>query len=223
MLIVGGDLDSLTPLSDAQVFGPTLGRNVRVVTLPNTVHVTSEGDTMLVAGASCARRVIRAFVRAPGKLQSLDTGCAGHIPPVHTPGSYPLNLADATPATLAAGPDPGVQARRAAIVAAGALADATIRRFYLGADSEDSPGLRGGTFTTAGEDPMRLKLTGIRFVRDATVGGRATWRPSTGALSAKLVVRATGSPATRVAVSWKQRSRLATARVGAATLTLAAP
>ena len=33
MLIVGGDLDSLTPLSDAQVFGPTLAKRTRVVTL----------------------------------------------------------------------------------------------------------------------------------------------------------------------------------------------
>ncbi len=221
MLIVGGDLDSLTPLSDAQVFGPTLGRNVRVVTLPNTVHVTSEGDTMLVAGASCARRVIRAFVRAPRKLQTLDTRCTGHIPPVHTPGAYPPTLADATPATLAAGPDPGLQARRAATVAAEALADATVRRFYSGTDT--GPGLRGGSFRASGDDPTRLKLTGIRFVRDATVGGSGSWRPSTGALSARLVVRAAGSPATRVTVSWKQRSRLATAKVGAATLTLAAP
>ena len=45
LLIVGGDVDSLTPLSDAQVFGPTLGAKVRVVALANTVHVTSEGDT----------------------------------------------------------------------------------------------------------------------------------------------------------------------------------
>ena len=84
-----------------------------MVTLPNTVHVTSEGDDMLVAGASCARRVIRAFVRAPGKLQSLDARCAGHIPPVHTPGAYPASFADVPPATVLSGPDPGEDAQRA--------------------------------------------------------------------------------------------------------------
>ena len=39
------------------------GATTRVVTLRNTVHVTTEGDTYLVAGAECGRRVIRAFVR----------------------------------------------------------------------------------------------------------------------------------------------------------------
>ena len=50
------------------MFGPTLGANVRVVELPNTTHVTSEGDGTLVAGAGCARAVIRGFVRAPRRL-----------------------------------------------------------------------------------------------------------------------------------------------------------
>ena len=56
VLIAGGDLDSLTPLSDAPVFGPELGENVRIVTLRNTVHVTSQGDNHLVEGKRCARR-----------------------------------------------------------------------------------------------------------------------------------------------------------------------
>ena len=34
VLIVGGDLDSLTPLSDAPDFGPKLAADVRIVTLP---------------------------------------------------------------------------------------------------------------------------------------------------------------------------------------------
>ena len=65
LLVIGGDLDSLTPLSDAQEFAPKLGRRVRVVALRNTVHVTSEGDTFLAEGARCARRILRGFLRAP--------------------------------------------------------------------------------------------------------------------------------------------------------------
>ena len=99
MLIVGGDLDSLTPLSDAKVFGPTLAERTRIVTLPNTVHVTSQDYTTLTIGAECAQRVIRSFVRAPARLATLDASCAGRIPPLHTPGSFPLRLSDAAPAT----------------------------------------------------------------------------------------------------------------------------
>jgi len=116
VLIVGGDLDSLTPFADAQVFGPKLGANVSVVKLPNTVHVTSEGDTYLVRGAACGRAVIRSFTRG-----ALDTGCTAGIPPIHT-ADYLTT-------------DP-------AAVAANALADAAIRSFY----SESRAGLRGGRF-----------------------------------------------------------------------------
>jgi hypothetical protein len=141
ILIVGGDLDSLTPPADARQFGPALGGRVRVVTLPNTVHVTSEGDTTLSAGARCGRRIMRAFVIAPRRLRSIDARCAAAIPPVHTAGAYPARLADAAAAELVSGADPGPNARRAATVAAGALADATIRWWY--SRSRRGLGLRG--------------------------------------------------------------------------------
>src|SRR4051794_39881542 len=119
ILILGGDLDSLTPLSDAPDFAPKLGANVRIVTLANTVHVTSEGDTPLVAGKVCARAVIRSFLR--GRLAA---GCAPGIPAIHTP-----DFTAADPATIAVN----------------TAVDATIRLFYSGAGH--GPGLRGGTFT----------------------------------------------------------------------------
>ncbi len=221
LLVLGGDLDSLTPLSDAREFAPALGRDVRVVTLPNTVHVTSEGDTMLVAGASCARRIIRAFVRAPGRLATLDTRCAAAIPPLHTPGAYPLRLSLAPAATLSSGGDPGIAARRAVTVAAGALADATVRRFYSGV--AHGPGLRGGGFTTTGERVIRFTLHRVQFVGDAGVDGTASWAPATGAVTGDLTVRrSTGSPV-RVRLHWRQADAVAVARVGTATLTLPTP
>jgi pimeloyl-ACP methyl ester carboxylesterase len=121
VLIVGGDLDSLTPFADAAGFGPTLGANVTVVKLPNTVHVTSEGDTYLVRGAACGRAVIRSFTRG-----ALDASCTAGIPPLHTPD---------------------YQATDPASIAANALADAAIRSFY----SESRDGLRGGKFTVDGD------------------------------------------------------------------------
>jgi hypothetical protein len=221
LLVVGGDLDSLTPVTDAPLFVPGLGANTRVITVPNTVHVDSQGYTPLLNGARCVRRIIRAFLRAPATMAKLDTGCTAGVPPVHTPGAYPLRLAQAGAATLVSGSDPGIEARRAATVAAGALADATVRRFYSGAAR--GPGLRGGSFTARGDGPVRFRLRRVRFVRDATVDGRASWRPSTGAAAGTLSVELPDDGKVRVSVSWNQRSRFAQARIGAAVLTLPAP
>jgi pimeloyl-ACP methyl ester carboxylesterase len=221
VLILGGDLDSLTPEPDVEKFGPTLGRHVRIVKLSNAVHVSSEGDTLLAGATRCARRIIRAFVQAPGKLDSLDTRCAAAIPPLHTAGAYPATFAAATPATLLSGTDPGIDARRAATVAAGALADATIRRFYSGVDH--GPGLRGGSFTTTGDSPIQLKLSGIRFVGDAPASGSGHWAPGTGNLSGRLAVTTPAGAKVNVSLSWSQRSTAARATIGGAVLTLPAP
>ncbi len=207
LLVLGGDLDSLTPLADARALAPALSTDAHVVTLRNTVHVTSEGDTFLADGARCARTVIRSFLRG-----ALDGACGDSIPAVHV-ASYPRTLGAAAPAVLVAGPDPGESARRAATVAAGALADATIRRYYSGADH--GPGLRGGHFTAVGE---RFTLHGVRFVADARVDGAGRFHAPTGAADGTFTVGTV-----RVHVHWTQHDALATATIGGATLTLAAP
>ncbi|HEY5142592.1 MAG TPA: alpha/beta hydrolase [Solirubrobacteraceae bacterium] len=221
VLVIGGDLDSLTPLSDARAAAPALARTVRVVTLANTVHVTSEGDTMLTAGATCARRIIRGFVRAPQRLASLDTTCAAAIPPVHTPGAYPLRLNSEAAATVTSGPDPGLTARRAVTAAAGALADATVRRFYSGV--AHGPGLRGGGFATSGERVIHFALHRVQFVGDAAIDGTATWTPATGRVSGELTVRPSSGPAVHVGLRWTQAGPVGFARTGATNLTLPAP
>jgi pimeloyl-ACP methyl ester carboxylesterase len=203
LLILGGDLDSLTPEPDVEKFGPTLGAHVRIVKLRNAVHVSSEGDTLLLGATHCARRIIRAFVRRPAALDTVDASCAQGIPTVHTAGSYPTLFANVLPAALLDGHDPGADARRAATVAAGALGDALIRHFYSGVGH--GPGLRGGSFTTHG-DPTVFKLKAIRFVRDATVTGSGRWNSVTGAVQGKFTVGKT-----TVKVSWNQDAATATA------------
>ncbi|HEY6887028.1 MAG TPA: hypothetical protein VI300_04585 [Solirubrobacter sp.] len=208
ILILGGDLDSLTPVSDAAAFGPALGDDVQIVVLKNTVHVTSEGDTYLVEGMRCARRVIRSFLRA-----ALQSDCAATIPALHTP-DYPLTLAAAAPATLVSGPDPGDSARRAATVAAQAFADATMRFVYNGG-ARYGAGLRGGRFVASGS---KLTLQRVRFVGDAEVSGTGTFRAATGGVDATLTVAGVS-----VHVTWTQATPTATATIGASVLSLPAP
>jgi hypothetical protein len=206
VLILGGDLDSLTPLADAQGFGPRLGANVRVVTLPNTVHVTSEGDTPLVHGADCGRRIIRAFTRAP--RARLDTRCTAHIPALHTPDFQ------GAPATLVSGTDPGVAVRREVTVAVNAFADAAVRHFY----SDDTRGLRGGHFTATGTRVVRFTLHRIRFTADTRTSGTGHWDTATGAMDALLTVGRT-----RLLAVWTPGAPTAIAKLRGAVLSLPAP
>jgi pimeloyl-ACP methyl ester carboxylesterase len=217
LLVIGGDLDDLTPLADAERFAPELGARVRVVDLHNTVHVTSEGDTNLSVGAACARAIIRRFVVAPERLRTLNASCAARIPHVHTPGAYPRTLSRAAPATVLAGGHPGAEARRAVTVAAAAFADATA--VELATVAGHGRGLRGGRFTVSGD---RFRLRRVRFVSDATVSGNGTYRSVRGVVRCRLTVTA-GGRRFQVGLSWSQRSRLARARLGHAVLRLPAP
>ena len=109
-------------------------------------------------------------------------------------------------------------ARRAAVVAAEVVADATIRAYYSGAG--DGPGLRGGSFRVKGG---RYTFTADRFVADAPVRGTARWNAGTGGVHATITVRTPEGRSVKVTLSWTQRSRFATATVGSATLRLPAP
>jgi hypothetical protein len=157
------------------------------------------------------RTIIRAFIRTPDTAP--DQSCIAGVPPLHKPSGYPATLAEATPAAVLSGPDPGEDARRAATVAAEAFADAVIRQHYSAGTR--GRGLRGGRFTVRGE---RFTLTGIRFVSDATVDGSGTYRRSTGAVDATL-----SAGDVTVRVRWTQASPFATATIGASTLLLGAP
>lgn len=217
LLVIGGDLDDLTPLSDAQHFAPTLGGVVRVVDLHNTVHVTSEGDTNLSVGAACARAIIRRFVLAPERVRTLDARCAARIPHVHTPGAYPLTLAAAAPARVLSGGHASLHARRAVTVAAAAFADATA--VGLSTPASGGRGLRSGRFTLTGD---HLRLVHVRFVSDTTVTGDGTYRRANGSVRCRLTVTA-GRQRFDVTLSWSQRSRYADARLGDTRLSLPAP
>ena len=135
-----------------------------------------------------------------------------------------MTLDEAAVAQHAAGPDPGERARRAATVAAGALADAAMRHFYSYAHR--GPGLRGGSFSAAPSAPtvVEFQLDGVRFVSDATVDGTGSWRMSgTGHFHGDLIVRQPRMPAVHVTLDWDETTRVARAKVAGATLTLPAP
>ncbi len=217
VLAVGGDLDDLTPLHDVRDFAPALGARVRIVDLRNTVHVTSEGETTLSIGAACARRIIDRFVVDPAALKRLDTRCAARIPPVQTPGAYPLTLAATRPARIRSGPIRSAEVRKMVTVAAGALADATIRAASF--HSDHGIGLRGGRWSRHGGS---FDLRRVRFTDDTVVSGHGSYRFRDGATRGRLRVRA-GDREVTVVLAWNQRSARTRATVGTTSFVLPAP
>jgi pimeloyl-ACP methyl ester carboxylesterase len=221
VLVLGGDLDSWTPASDAPGVLRQIGPSARLVVLQNAVHTSTEGDILLTAATRCGRHLVRAFVEAPQRLASLDAACADRIPPIHTPGSFPLRLSGAAAAEVVEG-SASLAVRRAATVAAEALGDAT--QTWWSATGDGGGGLYGGHFTGIEHGGrVRLRLRRVRFVADAAVSGSGTWDISSGSVRATVTVVTRGGLRYRFAVSYSDSTRLATVRVAGARLTLPAP
>ncbi|MGV4926700.1 alpha/beta hydrolase (plasmid) [Streptomyces sp. BHT-5-2] len=194
-LVLGGDLDSLTPAIGGRRVAAQLGPSARFITVPNLTHITAMSDPTRPGPEACGQLLYRQFLRAPATaLKRLDTSCTQHTPAVPTLADYPTRLADTTPAT----PAPGNQARpaalRAAAVGASALSDAIARSGYLTHGSDT--GLRGGTWTVSGVPQAHFTLTDVRWVTDATVNGTASWDQANGAVTAHLNVTPDPAPGT---------------------------
>jgi pimeloyl-ACP methyl ester carboxylesterase len=221
VLVVGGDLDSWTPVSDAPAVLRQIGPSARLVVLRNAVHTATEGDILLTSATRCGRHLVREFVQAPRRLRSLDASCAAHVPPIHTPGAFPQRLAGASAARVASGHAPP-WVRRAATVAAEAVGDAT--QTWWSATGDSGAGLYGGRFRgTENGSRVHLTLRGVRFVADAAVSGSGTWDIASGRVRVTVSVTTAGGVRRRFEIGYSEAGRLATARDATAVMRLPAP
>jgi hypothetical protein len=200
VLVLSGGLDTLTTWTDGALTAAQLGPSARWVKVENTVHVTALGDPH-----GCASGLVRRFIRDPGRLHSMDTSCAARIPEVRVVGEFPRRLAGAVPALPRPGNRAGLVGLRLAAVGAAAVGDAIAQWWYL--PESLGHGLRGGTFTVAGDEVVTLTLRRSRFVADAAVDGRATWNTITGKVTARVVVRGPGRARLTVRMRWDDLAR----------------
>jgi len=203
VLILSGDMDSLTPLAGARLVARQMGPSARVVVLHNLTHVTAEG---VLHG--CASSIYRSFVQDPSALGAMDTSCAGNVAEIHTVPTNPLVLSQAIPAVPLPGNTAGPRVRRAAAVAVAAVGDEIARWPFVFASSD--AGLRGGVTTFSGDPTVNMHLHRVRWVTDATVDGTARWRGDHA--TAHLVVRADGLTL-RLNATWDPFGRLGVARL----------
>lgn len=197
VLILSGGLDSLTPrLDGATLVARQMDRSARLVTLANLTHVTEQdGDN------ACAESIYRRFVAWPAGLRRENTSCAGRVAPVHSVGAYPKRLGDVVPAQPARGNRAGRTALRAVTAGLAAVGDEISRWPLLGGDVDR--GLRGGRVHFAGGGTLRIRLTGVRWVGNATIDGTARWRQASGWVTARLTVRVARGAVVRLTARWR--------------------
>jgi pimeloyl-ACP methyl ester carboxylesterase len=200
-LILSGGFDSLTPrLHGATLVARQLGPSARLVTLANLTHVTEQDGNN-----ACAASIYRRFVAKPGNLAREDTSCAPRVAPIHTVGAYPRWLGDARPASAAAGNHAGRRALRSVAVALAAAGD-EVGRWPLLSGNLDR-GLRGGRVRFTGGAVLRIRLSGVRWVTNATVNGTAVWNQATGRVTGRLTIRPRHGRAVRVTARWRVFAR----------------
>src|SRR5262249_41588037 len=146
VLILSGTFDSLTPwLDGATLVASQLGKSARVVRVANLTHVTLQDGNN-----SCPASIFQRFVVNPGGLARQNTACASRVSPIHTVGSYPLNLAQAVPAVATKGNTVSREALAEASTALASVGDEISRWPLL--DGITDLGLRGGKISFSGGD-----------------------------------------------------------------------
>ena len=210
VLVLSGGLDTLTPWTDGAVVAGQMGPSARWVKVENTVHVTALGDVY-----GCASGLVREFVQHPERLATMDVSCASRIPEVRVVGEFPRRLSGATPATPAKGNRAGTAGLKLAAVGAAAVGDAIAQWWYL--PGSRGHGLRGGWFTTEGDESIGLDLHKLRFVADTTVDGTATWNTGTGRVTASVKLKGPDGVAATVQLRWNDLARRSRATVSGRT------
>jgi pimeloyl-ACP methyl ester carboxylesterase len=190
VLVLSGDLDSLTTPTEGSWTAREMGPSARWVFFQNDTHVNAMGDTF-----GCASGLVRQFVVHPAALGHLDASCATHTPEVRVLGSYPEQLAAVTPATAQRSNGASTTGLQLAAVGAAATGDAVWHWYY--GDGLHGWGLRGGTCRFAGPaNATRITFRGYRWTNDTGVSGRAVWNQQAGTIAASLTVKGPSGSAT---------------------------
>jgi pimeloyl-ACP methyl ester carboxylesterase len=197
VLILSGTLDSLTPkLRGATVVARQMGPSARLVTVANLTHVNLQD-----ANDACPASIYQRFVLDPGNLPHEDASCAAQVTPVHTVGAYPQHLAGVAAATPAPGNAAGRPARQAAAAALATAGD-ELSRFPLLSGNRDRA-LRGGTVTFTSGNGLLISLNNARWVTDARTDGTVAQDPSSGWVTARLIVHYGAGATVRLTARWR--------------------
>jgi pimeloyl-ACP methyl ester carboxylesterase len=196
VLILNGELDSLTPPTGGAHVARQLGRSARAVVAQNMVHLVGLDDRY-----GCGQSLVRHFWQAPGRLASLDVACATRIPEVRSVGTFPSTL------TIASVGPGSSDLRRLATVATQAAGDAVVRYGYV--DGSGDLGLRGGRvrYRESAGGRLTATLAGVRWTSETRLSGRVLVAADGRHVTARLSITPAGRRAVSFTVSWLVGSR----------------
>ena len=201
VLVLSGDLDSLTTPYEGQQTARDMGPSARWILIHNDTHVNAMDDTF-----GCASGLVQSFIAAPSRLMQLNASCATRTPEIRVVGSFPARLSAVTPATAAPGNGADLRGRQLAAVGAEVTGDAEWRWYY--GDGVEGWGLRGGTYRYAGPSgATRITFRKVRWTSDTAVSGHATWNQDTGRVTASLTVSGPDGQTARIRVSYSDYTR----------------
>lgn len=184
VLVINGDLDTLTPSSDA-------ARAANLFPNSTYVHVRNSGHVLALADFNgCVSGIVHRFLNT---LSAGDTSCASRVQEIHTVPAFPVRLAGVAKPTVKA---------KAAWVAGEVTADAFARWWLM--YGYNGHGLRGGTFTSAGpylsQRPVTISMRGLKFVSDLAVSGTAVWNRVALTITGRVTLK--GAASGRLTVRW---------------------
>lgn len=207
VLVLAGDLDTATALGGAEAAVRQLGRSARLVVVPSSTHVVAQGDIV-----GCGSSIVRAFLRAPERLDRLDVSCVDDFPEIRASGIFPLRLADQPLPEPAAGNAAPREAQRLAALAVATAGDAIT---YPARKGQRRAGLRGGTISrAAGRRSRVLTLDAVRFAEDVAVSGTITLGKAPAApILARLVAVADDGREVQITATWRPLQPAAVATV----------
>jgi pimeloyl-ACP methyl ester carboxylesterase len=195
-LVLNGDLDTITPVADAQVVAANFPAS-QFVEVQNSVHVTALYDH-----DGCASRIYVHFVKT---LDAGNTSCARRIGEIHTVSRFARKLSAVAPARSTAGDESTRRDRRLAAAAAATVAD-VVERWWVNYDGT-GVGLRGGTWSYSGDGPVSFRLHGVSFVPGVRVSGSVRWFLDGGIVTARVHARAFGGTVGSLHFRWSKHIR----------------
>jgi len=204
VLVLSGDLDSLTPALQGK-HAAKLFANGQQVIVQNSFHITADEDE-----DNCASVIAVRFVR---DLDLGDTSCADHIAEVHLVPQFVSTAAEVPAATATAGnegTDADLRVSAAAAYTAGdALANWQIN--YTGA----GVGLLGGHYEYSSPGNLTyFTLNKLKWVEDMEVSGTMKWAYDyPGSVIAHLTLSGSATEPGELTMTWNGRVPLAQATI----------
>jgi hypothetical protein len=186
VLVLSGDLDSLTTPAEGRQTAMDMGPSARWILIRNDTHVNAMDDPV-----GCASGLVQTFIKDPAALKRMNASCAERTPEVRVVGTFPATLPRVTPATAGPGDQASLTGLRLAAVGAAAVGDAVWRWYY--GNGVRGWGLRGGTFRFTGNGSrIGIRLTRVRWTSDTQVSGTVRWNQVSGQVRARLTIAGPG-------------------------------